>query len=122
MGQEKRWLMAAVAGIVLGAATPKESAAEEKGGDVKCYGINACGSHAGCAVSQGDLDAVKALLGDSAYSKQFGKSEVHSCGQHAKCGASSGILNWTSTSAQECQEEGGILIEEVSGKKVAKKA
>jgi hypothetical protein len=121
MGQEKKWLMAAVAGIVLGVTTPNESVAGEQGGEVKCYGINSCGSHSKCGVSQGDLDAVKTLLGDE-YDSQFGKSEVHTCGSHAKCGASSGILNWTLTSPEDCKDHGGILIEEVGGKKVAKKA
>ncbi|HEX9637868.1 MAG TPA: hypothetical protein VGB99_10050 [Acidobacteriota bacterium] len=122
MGRKQNLLMAAVAGITFGISQPQVSAGEEEGAEVKCYGINGCGSHASCAVSQADLDAVKALLGDEGYGKQFGKSEVHGCGSHAKCGASSGILNWTSTSKQECSEAGGLLIEEVGGKKVAKQA
>ena len=62
------------------------------------------------------------LLGAKEYAKRFGKSEVHACGSHAKCGASSQILNWVNTSSGECRAQGGLLIEEVNGKKVAKKA
>lgn len=114
-------LRAALAGLSLGLAAPAAIPAEEPGG-VKCYGINGCGSHAKCAVSGEDIAAVKALLGDKAFQKRFGKSEAHSCGAHAKCGSGAQILNWVPTSPAECKAEGGLLIEEKDGKKVAKKA
>lgn len=119
--QKQKLLMAAVAGLTMGVSLPSRAAAEDQG-EVKCYGINGCGSHAKCAVSQGDLDSVRKLLGDKGYEKSFGKSEAHSCGSHAKCGASSEILNWVPAKAGECHEQGGIVIEEINGKKVAKKA
>ena len=113
-------VMAAVAGISVGIGAP--ASAEEKKTDVQCYGVNGCGQHAKCAVSVADLDAVKALLGAKEYRKRFGKSEAHSCGAHAKCGASANILNWQPTSAQDCHDRGGFLIEESGTKKTAKKA
>lgn len=122
MSKREKFLMAAVAGISLGASAPARSEAGEAKGEVKCYGINGCGSHAKCAVSSGDLEAFQALLGAKEYAAKFGKSEVHSCGSHAKCGASSQILNWVPTSQAECKAKGGYLVEEVDKKKVAKKA
>ena len=122
MKKKQKLLMAAVAGITLGVNAPHDARAEEKADEVKCYGVNGCGSHAKCSVSQADLDAVGKLLGDKKFKTRFGKSEVHSCGSHAKCGASSHILNWTPTSAGECHDQSGIVIEKVNGKKVAKKA
>lgn len=119
---KQKLLMAAVAGITLGVSSPPSGHAEEKADEVKCYGVNGCGSHAKCSVAQADLDAVQKLLGDKAFKTRFGKSEAHSCGSHAKCGASSHILNWTPTPSGECREQGGIVIEEVNGKKVARKA
>lgn len=113
-------LLAAVAGMALGVTIP--GVAEEKPGELKCYGINGCGSHAKCSVTEKDLAAVKSLLGEKEYAKRFGKSQVHGCGSHAKCGASAHILNWVPTAGTECKDQGGILIEEVDGKKVAKKA
>jgi hypothetical protein len=121
---KQKLLLAAVAGITLGVTAPRDGAAGagEKADEVKCYGINACGSHAKCSVTAEDLAAVKALLGAKEYAKRFGKSEVHACGSHAKCGASAQILNWVDTSGGECRAQGGLLIEEVNGKKVARKA
>lgn len=121
--RDKSLLMAAVAGVSmgLGAATP--GVAEEKKGDVKCWGINGCGSHAKCSVTDADLKAFQTLLGEKEFADRFGKSETHSCGSHAKCGASSKIINWTPTSAAECKDKGGYLVEEgASKKKIAKKA
>jgi len=117
-------LMAAVAGISMGLSAPVPSAAEEKTGDVKCWGINSCGSHAKCSVKDDDLKAMQDLLGDKDFKERFGKSETHSCGSHAKCGASSSILNWAPSSAAECKAKGGYLVEEVGTpkKKVARKA
>jgi hypothetical protein len=115
-------LRAALAGLSLGLAASATSLAEDKPGDVKCYGINGCGSHAKCAVSAADLAAVRKLVGEKEFTSRFGKSETHSCGSHAKCGGASQILNWVPTSLGECTAKGGILIEEVAGKKVAKKA
>jgi len=119
---KQKMLMAAVAGISLGVSGGAQ-AADAKKDEVKCYGINGCGSHAKCSVSEADLSAVKKLLGDAEYAKRFGKSEVHGCGSHAKCGASDQILNWVPTSAGESKTQGGFVIEEdASKKKVARKA
>jgi len=112
-------LGAALAGLTIGLATP---APAQEPGELKCYGVNGCGSHASCAVSEGDIAAVRTFLGSKEFEKQFGKSEAHSCGAHAKCGASAQILNWTPAKAGECKAQGGIVIEEKDGKKVAKKA
>lgn len=120
--KKDRMLMAAIAGITLG-VSGGAVAGDAKKDEVKCYGINGCGSHAKCAVGEADLAAVKALLGDADYKKRFGNSEVHSCGSHAKCGGSDQILNWVPTTAGECKAKGGLLIEEdANKKKVAKKA
>lgn len=113
-------LRAALAGLSVGLAAPAASPAQEPG-EVKCYGINGCGQHAKCAVSAADLAAVRTLIGGKDFEKRFGKSEVHSCGSHAKCGASAQILNWVGASAAECKTQGGFVIEEKGGKKVAKR-
>jgi hypothetical protein len=122
--RDKRFVMAAVAGITMGLSAPVPSDAEEKKGDVKCWGVNGCGAHAKCSVAAGDLEAFRTLLGAKAYKERFGKSEAHSCGSHAQCGASSQILNWVPTSADDCKAQGGYVVEEVGTpkKKVAKKA
>jgi ABC-type proline/glycine betaine transport system substrate-binding protein len=116
-------LNAALAGLTLGLAAPAVSQAEEAKGEVKCYGVNACGSQAKCGITAADLEAVKTLLGEKEYAQRFGKSAVHSCGSHAKCGAAAQILNWMPTSAADCKAKGGLLIEEgADKKKVAKQA
>jgi hypothetical protein len=120
MKKKDRFLMAAIAGISMGANLPAHG--EEKKDDVKCYGVNGCGSHAKCSVSPADLKAFQAFFGEKEYAAKYGKSEAHSCGSHAKCGASSRILNWVPTSRAECSAQGGFVVEEVNGKKVAKKA
>lgn len=122
--RERKLLLAAVAGISVGLTAPPASSEQKKADDVKCWGINGCGSHAKCAVSDADLKAVRSLLGDQEFQSRFGKSELHSCGSHAKCGASSQILNWTTATPEACKAEGGYLVEEVGAdkKKVAKKA
>ncbi len=120
--KKDKLLRAAVAGLGLGLAASATGVAGEKAGEVKCYGINGCGSHAKCAVSAADIEAVRSLLGAQEFQKRFGKSEAHSCGSHAKCGSASQILNWVPTSAGECKAQGGIVIEERDGKKVASKA
>ena len=120
--RDRRFLMAAVAGIGMGlSAAP--TVAEDTKEDVKCWGINGCGSHAKCSVKADDLAAFKALLGDQEYQTKFGKSEAHSCGSHAKCGASFNILNWVPTSLEECKAQGGYVVEERGSdkKKVARK-
>ena len=122
MTRREKLLMAAVTGITMGLSAPATNAADEKKGDVKCFGINGCGSHAKCGVTAEDLKAFRTLLGDKEYDSKFGKSEVHSCGSHAKCGAESGILNWTPTAADKCKAGGGYLVEDKDGKKVARKA
>ena len=122
MTKHQKLLMAAVAGITVGIATPMAGAEDAKKDEVKCWGINSCGSHAKCSVTEADLKAFQALLGKE-YKDRFGKSAMHSCGSHAKCGASSQILNWTPTTAGECKAKGGYLVEEGADKtKVAKKA
>jgi len=60
--REKGFLMAAVAGISMGLSAPAPSAAEEKTGDVKCWGVNSCGSHAKCSVKDDDLKAMQELI------------------------------------------------------------
>jgi len=116
-------LRAALAGLTAGLAAPHAGLAEDKASDVKCYGINGCGSQAKCAVSAADIEAVRALVGSKQFESRFGKSEAHSCGSHAKCGSASQILNWVNASAAECKAQGGFLIEEGKGKKkVARKA
>ena len=116
-------LRAALAGLSVGLTASAASLAQDKPGDVKCYGINGCGSHAKCSVSTADIEAVRTLLGQKEFTSRFAKSEAHSCASHAKCGSGSGILNWVPTAAAECTAQGGILIEEGKDKKkVAKKA
>jgi len=116
-------LRAALAGFSVGLAASATSLAQDKPGEVKCYGINGCGSHAKCAVSAADIEAVRTLLGQKDFKSRFGKSEAHSCGSHAKCGSGAQILNWVNAGAGECKTQGGILIEEgANKKKIAKKA
>ena len=69
-----------------------------------------------------DIWRFRTLLGDKEFETKFGKSETHTCGSHAKCGASSGILNWTPTAADKCKADGGYVVEDKDGKKVARKA
>ena len=122
--RDKSLLMAAVAGISMGLSAPAPGAADDaKKDEVKCWGVNGCGSHAKCSVTDADLKAFQTLLGEKDFAERFGKSETHSCGSHAKCGASSKIINWTPTSAAECKAKGGYIVEEgADKKKVAKKA
>ena len=122
--RDKSFLVAAVAGISMGLSAPAPGVADEKKDEVKCWGVNSCGSHAKCSVTDADLKAFQTLLGEKDFKDKFGKSETHSCGSHAKCGASSKIINWTPTSTAECKAQGGYIVEEVGAekKKVAKKA
>ena len=117
-----RLLMTAVAGIALGVASPASAQEPLKAGEVKCFGVNACAAHARCAVAGDDIDAVKNLVGKKQFGQKFGKSEAHACGAHAKCGSGNGILNWTPASPASCGEQGGFIIDQSNGKKVAKKA
>ena len=48
MNRREKLLMAAVTGIAMGLSAPATEAADEKKGDVKCFGINGCGSSAKC--------------------------------------------------------------------------
>jgi hypothetical protein len=121
MTKREKLLMAAVAGIAMGAATPRPAAAQDKG-EVKCWGINGCGSEAKCAVTAQDLDAFKTLLGEKDYAAKYGKSTVHGCAGKAECGGAHGRLNWRMAAPGDCKAKGGFLVEEVAGKKVAKKA
>jgi hypothetical protein len=121
--RDKSFLMAAVAGISMGLTAPAPGVADEKKDEVKCWGVNSCGSHAKCSVTDADLKAFQTLLGEQAFKDKFGKSETHSCGSHAKCGAASKIINWTPTTAAECKAQGGYIVEEgADKKKIAKKA
>jgi hypothetical protein len=122
MTRREKLLTAAVTGIAMGLSAPAIQAADEKKGEVKCFGINSCGSSAKCAVSAEDLKAFKALLGDKEYEAKWGKSEVHGCGSSAKCGSMTKILNWMPASADKCKADGGYVVEEKDGKKVARKA
>ena len=121
--KKDRLLRAALAGLTMGVAAPGAGVAQEAASEVKCYGINGCGAHAKCAVSDADIAAVRRLLGPKEFASRYGKSEAHACGAHAKCGTPARILNWAPESAAECKAQGGILIEEGAGKKkVARKA
>ncbi len=119
--KKDKLLMAAIAGITLGVTAPPGAIAGDKD-EVKCWGINSCGSHAKCSVGEDDLAAFKALLGAKEYAAKYGKSEAHACGSHASCGGSAQILNWTTATAGECKAKGGYVVETQGGKKVAKKA
>jgi hypothetical protein len=120
MRKSDKLLMAAVTGIAVGlAATP--GGAQEKKSEVKCWGINGCGSQAKCAVTDADLKAFRALLGDKEYEAKWGKSETHGCGSSAKCGSMAQILNWMPASEEKCKAEGGYVVEDKDGKKVARK-
>jgi hypothetical protein len=119
--RDRRLMMAAVAGICMAVATGATADAAEKKTEVRCWGINSCGSK--CAVTDGDIKAFKDLLGGE-YETRFGKTETHTCGAHAKCGAADHILNWEPASAAECKAKSGYVIEEAGAekKKVARKA
>ena len=121
MGKKTNALvMAAVAGLAIGANALAQEASAGQPASVKCYGINGCAANASCAVKAEDLGAVKTLLGAKSYKARFGKSTEHSCKAHGGCGASSHILNWTTTDESICQQSHGIVIEDSDGKKVAK--
>src|SRR4051794_21883473 len=116
----KQLVMAAVAGMALGAAAPAVVA--QKAGEGNCYGINGCTPEAKCAVSKEDLAAIKKLVGDTEYSTKWDKSEAHSCSGKGQCGAGARILNFKPVSAKECKEKSGFTISTVKGQKIAKKA
>lgn len=121
--RDVRLLMAAVAGMSLAASTPAASAtAPEKKTEVRCWGINSCGSK--CAVTDADIKAFKELLGEKEYGSRYEKTEAHACTAHAKCGAADHILNWEPAPAAECKAKNGYVVEEVGPekKKVARKA
>ncbi len=119
----KKVLLAALAGLAIGVANPAKALAQDAApaGELKCYGINGCGQHASCAVKGDDIAAVRKLLGNKEFKKTFGKTKEHSCAAHASCGASFGKLNFTKTDADTCKQAGGIVIDEVDGQKVARK-
>lgn len=119
--KRNRLLMAAVAGIAMGASAPGALHAQETD-EVQCYGINSCHAQAKCGLEKTDIEAVRALLGDQEFKTRFGKSRTHSCGAHSSCGAQEKILNWVQTSGAACKEQRGILIEDNGGKKIARKA
>ena len=122
--RESGLLIAAVAGIGLGLAARTPAVADEKAGDVKCWGINSCASHAKCSVTSDDLKAMQELLGEKDFTARFGKSETHGCAGMAKCGVSTKMLNWTTATAEQCKAKGGYIVEETGSpkKKVARKA
>ena len=88
--------------------------------EVKCFGVISCKAHAGCGVEANDVAAIRALLGDKDFDARHSKTKTHSC-KHASCGAAKKILNWTKISEDSCQQQGGFVIDERDGKKVAKK-
>jgi hypothetical protein len=120
--RDVRFLMAAVAGMSLAAKMPVATAAAEKKTEVRCWGVNSCGSK--CAVTDVDIKAFKDLLGEKEYASRFEKTEAHACSAHAKCGAADHILNWEPATAAECKAKNGYVVEEVGPekKKVARKA
>ena len=116
----KKLVMAAVAGIALGATAP--AALAQKPAEVNCYGINGCTAEAKCAVAKEDLAAIKKLLGAAEFDSKWSKSEAHSCSGKGQCGAAAQILNWKPVAASECKAKGGFLVTTAKGQKVAKKA
>ena len=119
--KNQKLVLAALAGLALAAAVPATAVGQDSQSDVKCFGVNGCKGHSGCGVQADDVAAVKALLGSKAFKEQFSKTTTHSCAAHGSCGAKQHILNWTTVSTDECKAQGGIVIEETDGKKVAKK-
>ena len=61
----KQLVMAAVAGMAIGASAPAVLA--QNNAEVHCYGINGCTPEAKCAVSKEDLAAIKQLVGASEF-------------------------------------------------------
>ena len=121
MGKKTNALViAAVAGLAIGANAPAQEASAGQPAGVKCFGINGCAANASCGVKGDDLAAVRTLLGAKVFKARFGKSTEHGCKAQGSCGASSHILNWTASDADTCQQNHGIVIEESDGKKVAK--
>ena len=75
MGKKTNALVvAAVAGLAIGANAPAQEVNAGQPGGVKCYGINGCAANASCAVKAEDLAAVRSLLGAKSYKARFGKS------------------------------------------------
>jgi hypothetical protein len=103
------------------AKAPKAADAAEQKTEVRCWGINSCGSK--CAVTDADVKAFKDLLGEKEYASRFGKTETHACSAHAKCGAADHILNWEPATAADCKAKNGYVVDEVGPekKKVARK-
>jgi hypothetical protein len=120
MKNRNKLVMAAVAGMALGAAAP--AVAQTKPGEIQCYGVNGCTAEAKCAVSKEDLAAVKKLVGDAEYAAKWSKSESHACSGKGQCGAGAQILNWVPAKPAACKEKAGFVISTVKGQKVAKKA
>jgi hypothetical protein len=121
MKNRNKLVMAAVAGMALGAAAPGVMA-QTKPGEVQCYGINGCIPEAKCAVSKEDLASVRKLVGDAEYTAKWSKSEAHTCSGKGSCGAGAQILNWVPAKPAACKEKNGFTISTVKGQKVAKKA
>jgi hypothetical protein len=122
MKHSNKLVMAAVAGMALGASAPAATAQTPlKAGEVACYGVNGCTPESKCAVSKEDLAAVKKLLG-AEFDGKFGKSEVHACSGKGQCGAGAHILNWVPSKPADCKTKGGLVISSVKGQKVAKRA
>ena len=117
---KKTLVMAAVAGMALGAA--ETGAVTPKAGEVKCYGVNGCTAEAKCAVSKEDLGAIKKLIGEGEYNAKWSKSEAHGCSGKGQCGAGAQIMNWVPSKPAECKERSGFIISDAKGQKIAKKA
>jgi len=117
----KKLVMAAVAGMALGASAPA-APTQTKAGEIQCYGVNGCTAEAKCAVSKEDLAAVKKLVGDAEFTAKWSKSEAHACSGKGQCGAAAKILNWVPAKPAACKEKNGITISTVKGQKIAKRA
>lgn len=120
MQSKKALVIAALAGMAVGVANPTQLRADDTK-EVKCFGVNSCKAHAGCGVEGDDVAAIQTLLGNKDFEARYSKTRTHSCAQHASCGAAKKILNWTKISEDSCQQQGGFVIDEQDGKKVARK-
>lgn len=80
-------LLVASAALGLMAAAPGAAMADEHagGGEVKCQGINSCSGKGECGAADGS----------------------HDCGGKNSCKGK----GWVKTSAEECKEKGGTVLE-----------
>lgn len=118
MSVRNQVLNAAMIGLTLGTMTAASTPAHaEDKAEEKCFGINACASHAKCGVSKSDIEATKETFKD-----KFAKSVTHDCAGLGKCGADKGQLGWQKVAKGTCLTSGGFLIESKNGKKVVVKS